>query len=60
MTECNIQADGDILFFGYVCGLEKEWGYFNLAELEGTRHTLLVDDKFKPAPFSEVKKEYDL
>lgn len=25
---------GDFLFFGYVVGLEREWGYFCLSELE--------------------------
>jgi hypothetical protein len=60
VTECNIQTDGDILFFGYVSGFEKEWGYFNLAELERSRYTLLVDYKFKPVPFSELKKTYHL
>ena len=25
------------LFFGYVCGLEEEWGYFSLDELETVR-----------------------
>jgi hypothetical protein len=60
-AECNIQAGGlDILFFGFVCGFEKEWGYFNLTELERTRCPLLVDYKFKPMPFSEVKREYSL
>jgi hypothetical protein len=30
-------ADGDFLFFGLVNGLEKEWGYFTLNELESIK-----------------------
>ena len=61
VTECEIEHEArDILFYGYVCGFEKEWGYFLLSELEETRRPLLVDYKFKPMPFSEVKKEYNL
>ena len=32
-TEGEAQED-DFLFFGYVCGLEEEWGYFVLSELK--------------------------
>jgi hypothetical protein len=28
------REDGDYEFFGYVCGFEKEFGYFTLKELE--------------------------
>ena len=31
------QEDEDFIFFGYVIGLEKEWGYFSLNELESVR-----------------------
>ncbi len=48
------------LFFGYVCGIEKEWGYFRRSQLEKTRYPLLVNYSFKPMPFSELKKEYNL
>ena len=34
------EEDGDFLFFGYVIGLEKEWGYFALSELESVRGPL--------------------
>jgi len=37
-----------------------EWGYFRLSELEDTQSPLLVSDDFKPMPFSELKKEYNL
>lgn len=30
------EFDGEDLFFGLVDGLEKEWGYFSLKELEST------------------------
>ena len=33
-TEGQRTETGDFEFFGYVCGLEKEWGYFMLSELE--------------------------
>ena len=29
-----VEFDGEDLFFGLVDGLEKEWGYFSLRELE--------------------------
>jgi hypothetical protein len=29
-----VEFDGDDLFFGYVEGLESEWGYFSLKDLE--------------------------
>jgi len=31
------QEDDDFIFFGYVIGLEAEWGYFSLRELESIR-----------------------
>jgi hypothetical protein len=37
VTEGDQQEDGDWLFFGYVEGLEGEWGYFLLSELESLR-----------------------
>ena len=33
VTEGEAKGD-DFLFFGYVIGLEKEWGYFTLKQLE--------------------------
>ena len=32
VTEGSEQEDG-FMFFGYVAGLEEEWGYFSLSEL---------------------------
>jgi len=60
VTEAYIEPDGDILFFGFVSGDFGEWGYFRLSELEDARCPLLVSDDFKPVPFSELKKEYNL
>lgn len=34
------EAEGDFRFFGYVIGLESEWGYFVLSELESVRGRL--------------------
>ena len=34
------QQDQDFLFFGFVVGLESEFGYFLLSELEGARSPL--------------------
>jgi hypothetical protein len=34
VVEGERQENGDYLFFGLVDGLEKEWGYFTLHELE--------------------------
>lgn len=57
VSECEIELDvRDVLFFGYVCGTEREWGYFRLSELEETRRVLIVNYDFEPARFSELKK----
>ena len=31
------QQNGDVLFFGWVVGLDREFGYFSLRELESTK-----------------------
>lgn len=36
-TWYGVEFDGEDLFFGYVEGFEKEWGYFSLSELEAIR-----------------------
>ena len=50
------------IFFGYVCGLENELGYFSLAELESIKGQLGLsierDISFKPTKLSVVKKEH--
>jgi hypothetical protein len=60
VTEGSAKGD-DFLFFGYVIGLEKEWGYFVLSELEAIRGPLGLhierDLYFPPGPFSEVMEQ---
>ncbi len=61
VTECEIEIEArDVLFFGYVCGLEKEWGYFRLSDIKETRRPVSIRYDFKPMPFSELKKMYNL
>src|SRR5438552_5703707 len=54
--------DDEFLFFGYVIGLEEEWGYFALSEMEEVRGpgglTIERDVHFKPGPFSQVIQQY--
>lgn len=37
VTEGEIKKDGDILFFGFVRGLENEYGKFTLFELQNIK-----------------------
>ena len=50
------------IFFGYVCGLERELGHFSLAELESVKGQLGLgverDISFKPTKLSVIKKEH--
>jgi len=52
------QEDDDFIFFGYVIGLEAEWGYFSLLELESVRGpgglTIERDLYFTPKRKSEI------
>lgn len=53
------EPDGDdFRFFGYVRGLEDEWGYFLLSELEAARGPLKLpierDLHFQPGRFTDV------
>lgn len=52
------EDDGDFRFFGFVCGLDDEWGYFVLSELESARGPLGLpierDLYFEPGPFTQV------
>lgn len=53
-------ADDDFIFFGYVIGLESEWGYFTLRELEEVDiHGIKVErvEDFNPTPVGELKKQ---
>ena len=59
-TEGEPTEEGDYLFFGFVIGFEKEWGYFLLSELESARGPMGLgierDLYFKPQPFSKVRQ----
>lgn len=37
VTEAEKQSNGDYMFFGYVEGIEGEYGYFTLSQLQGIR-----------------------
>ena len=55
------EFDGKDMFFGLVCGLEKELGYFSLAELESARGPMGLpierDLHWKPAPLRNIAPE---
>jgi hypothetical protein len=57
------EFDGTDIFFGYVCGLSNELGYFSLAELEATTGAMGLhierDISFTPTKLSEVKRLCD-
>lgn len=61
VTEGN-QEEEDFIFFGYVIGHAKEWGYFALSELESARGPLGLpierDLHFKAGPWQEVMTRY--
>ena len=56
-TEGSPEGD-DFIFFGYVIGFEREWGYFHLSELMESLGPMGLpierDLYFKPGPFSQV------
>jgi hypothetical protein len=59
VTEGSPEPEGeDFTFFGYVIGLEREWGYFSLNELQTARGPMglpiEVDLYFRPKRFSEL------
>jgi hypothetical protein len=58
VLEGQEQADGDFLLFAWVLGLEREFGYVSLRELESVRGPLGLpverDLHFKPRPLKEV------
>lgn len=57
VTEGSPEED-DFRFFGFVQGLESEWGYFMLSELEVARGPLGLpierDLSFRPGPFHDI------
>ena len=58
ITEGSEEEDGDWLLFGYVIGLEEEWGYFLLSEIASVRGALGLaverDLWFQQGPIDEV------
>src|ERR1700737_1111412 len=58
VTEGAEQEDGDWLLFGFVIGLEEEWGYSLLSEIASARGPLGLpverDLWFKPGPIDQV------
>ena len=58
ITEGSPEGD-DFIFFGYVIGQEREWGYVSLNELESVRGPgglrIERDLYFKPKRRSEIK-----
>lgn len=55
--------EGDLLLFGYVIGLEREWGHFTLNELESVNINgikVLRDEEHIPQPLSECLKRYGI
>jgi hypothetical protein len=59
ITEGSAEGE-DFILFGFVIGLEKEWGYTSLNELESIRGpgglTIERDLYFKPKRKSELKE----
>lgn len=58
VIEGQEQEDGDWLFFGLVDGIEREYGYFTLRELESIEFMgtprIERDLFFSPTPISEI------
>ncbi|HMQ05640.1 MAG TPA: hypothetical protein PKD26_17110 [Pyrinomonadaceae bacterium] len=53
----------DFCFFGYVVGLEREWGYFCLSELESVDINgikVCRDEGHVPRPLSECLQQYGI
>ena len=61
VTEGSSEGE-DFVFFGYVYGMEEEWGYFSLNELAATRGPkgleIERDLHFEPGPWTEVTSRY--
>jgi hypothetical protein len=51
-----IEFDGEDTCFGFVEGADREYGYFNLSELEELKspHQVERDKYFEPTPISKV------
>ena len=62
VTEGETDGD-DFLFYGYVIGLEKEWGYFTLKQLEEIEFRGLTVERdlyFKQETFSRCLARWKL
>jgi hypothetical protein len=62
VTEGEPQDD-DFLFYGYVIGLDEEWGYFTLKQLEEISFRGLTVERdlyFKQENFSSCLKRWKL
>jgi len=62
VTEGEPQG-GDFMFFGYVIGFEKEWGYFTLKELEDVNVKGIVIERdcyFEPGRLSTSLSDLNL
>ena len=60
-TWYGVEFDGEDIFFGFVEGFEKEWGYFSLDELASTQLGGLVpaverDTSFRPTKFGDLNR----
>jgi hypothetical protein len=57
VTEGSTEGD-DFIFFGYVIGFEREWGYFSLSAMVASKGPMGLpierDLYFKPRPFSQI------
>ncbi len=58
-----IEFDGKDMFYGFVVGHEREFGYFSLSELSSAKGPLGLgverDSSFEPKPLSQVKKLHE-
>ena len=50
--------DGDLLFLGLVNGIEKELGFFSLAQIEGVG--AILDDDFQEIGVFDIYEDFDL
>lgn len=57
-----VEFDGDDTLFGFLIGLEAEWGYISLAELQSVRGPLGLrierDRYWQPKPMREAEPTY--
>lgn len=63
VTEGEPRGDDDFLFYGYVIGLEEEWGYFTLKQLQEISFRGLTVERdlyFKPENFSSCLRRWRL